>query len=1613
MQQQLIPDAFKILSESYKKIGEIGVKIVDLNTSPEQQSYINQLIDVTMLYDTIMEHIVLNDAGTAIAAVVYQDVEVINDLLFSIKEVADLQKLPIFPTPLTTYQFNFGDGGFDFDLGPGNLGDLIAHNGTVFTNFPMGPPGTVLTSTPTGLIWSANSGNGLPSGGTTSQYLRKNSNTSYDVVWDTLNLAKISDVTANAAEVNILDGATVSTVELNYVDGVTSPIQTQIDGKMSSTLANGRFFVGNALNVATAVLPTGDVTFTNAGVFSISAGVIVDADINASAAITRSKLAVGAANRVVINSSIGVMTDAAAIAAGQVIISDLNGIPIGSPVTAATLTFLDVTSSVQTQLNSKLSVSIASIAGGDIITYNGTNWVNFGIGANGQVLTSNGSSVYWGSATANGLPAGGTASQYLRKIDGSDYNTEWHTLVLSDISNVSATAAELNQLVGLTVGATQLNFLTGASGNIQTQLNNKQSRSLAYNAMWVGDAGNLATELAPGITGQVLTLVGSTPQWQNPTPPGNVSGVSPTVVNTIVRWNDTGGSSIKGSGIVIDDSDNISAVTNLTIKTAGAVRTSTSSGNTLLLQAYDVDGTSYTTFATLTAGNTPTMDIATTVTIGGQYIYRVGGTDVSLADGGTGASLTDPGADRILFWDDSAGAVTWLTVGSNLSITGTTINATGGGGTSFQQKEEPGTTYTIQPGDDGYLIYFTSVTGCAVTIPSGLTANFSFTSARAEGAGVVNHIDDGTSVLHTINGDTDIQNENTAVSWAYKGTNDWYGFGALGAGGGGGGTVNSVSGTTNRITISGTSTDPIVDIAATYIGQTSITTLGTVATGTWNATTIGISKGGTGLTALGTAAQLLRVNAGATALEYFTPTYISSNQTITLTGDVSGSGTTGITTALATVNSNVGTFGSATQVGQFTVNGKGLITAAGDVTITPASTSITGAAALTEVDDTNVTLTLGGTPATSLLRAVSITAGWTGQLAVTRGGTGLASVAQGDLLYGSAPNTLSALAKSASATRYLSNTGASNNPAWAQVDLTNGVSGVLPIVNGGTGTSSQPWWSLTGTSTLLGAATITSNAANQHVFNGTYTTTANNQYHQQFSQTVTLRATASDVFDGFNITPTIITGANTQTLNLLDLSPTFTLGATTGSVIRGILYNPIITGSPTGHTALAIGSGRIGLRNLTPTATLDINGEGTTNATFSMRIRDNSNVTLFQYGDDGFFRFGSLGSPPILGSAAQTSTTVSGNKAGGTVWLNTVNGTVISMTFGNNGGYAPILRLFGNYDPTLVGATAGMGLSITPTLNQTGTAVASYTGILYNPTITALVGSHYGLIITPAAANSGFGQSTPTAKVHIAAHTTAAGTAPIKLTSGTAMTTPEDGALEYHSSHLYFTIGSTRYQLDQQSGGGISGLTAGRVPYAASSTTITDEAGFEYDATNNRLTVPNIRSASGNPALRLEATNVSTGAYILLNDTGETLIRNHATSDWLSIIDGTITGVGTSVLIRGGAGETGASVFGSGDGSSGVNSAANTNIIAGNAFGTGNGNGGSVLIQSGTKNGTGVDGVITLDPKTKYVRVTNYVIIDDSTKGIVQKSPDGHYWLKTIDNIGDWNAGIDLGTSLP
>jgi hypothetical protein len=93
-----------------------------------------------------------------------------------------------------------------------------------------------------------------------------------------------------------------------------------------------------------------------------------------------------------------------------------------------------------------------------------------------------------------------------------------------------------------------------------------------------------------------------------------------------------------------------------------AIQTQTTAASTTLLQAYDVDGTSYTTFATLTANNTPTMDLSDSVTKASGYIYRAGGTDVPVTDGGTGVSTL---ASHGVLYGNGTGAVQALAEGSN------------------------------------------------------------------------------------------------------------------------------------------------------------------------------------------------------------------------------------------------------------------------------------------------------------------------------------------------------------------------------------------------------------------------------------------------------------------------------------------------------------------------------------------------------------------------------------------------------------------------------------------------------------------------------------------------------------------------------------------------------------------------------------------------------------------------------------------------------------------------------------------------------------------------------------------------------------------------------------
>lgn len=154
--------------------------------------------------------------------------------------------------------------------------------------------------------------------------------------------------------------------------------------------------------------------------------------------------------------------------------------------------------------------------------------------------------------------------------------------------------------------------------------------------------------------------------------------------------------------------------------------------------------------------------------------------------------------------------------------------------------------------------------------------------------------------------------------------------------------------------------------------------------------------------------------------------------TLGWTGALSGArGGTGVNNGSSTIT--IG--GSLTTVGAF--SSTFTMTNTTSVTFPTIGTLATTSqlptpAALTKTDDTNVTLTLGGTPLTALLQATSLTMGWTGQLSVPRGGTGLASATAYAVLCGGTTTTgaLQSIASVGNSGQSLTSNGAAALPSF-------------------------------------------------------------------------------------------------------------------------------------------------------------------------------------------------------------------------------------------------------------------------------------------------------------------------------------------------------------------------------------------------------------------------------------------------------------------------------------------------------------------------------------------------------------------------------------------------------
>lgn len=297
-----------------------------------------------------------------------------------------------------------------------------------------------------------------------------------------------------------------------------------------------------------------------------------------------------------------------------------------------------------------------------------------------------------------------------------------------------------------------------------------------------------------------------------------------------------------------------------------------------------------------------------------------------------------------------------------------------------------------------------------------------------------------------------------------------------------------------------------------------------------------------------------------------------------LTGDITTSaGALG--TTLATVNSNVGTFGSTALIPQFTVNGKGLITAASNLTPALPASAITSGV---------LTVAVGGT-GTNTLASLTV-------------GTGLSISGGQNVLVGT--GTVISLGTNVVTTLATGTSGTIFNGSIGSNTLTLN----LPFASGvNTGQLQAADW-LTFNNKLSGSLT-----SGQVVFaSGASTTVGSSLF--TFATATGLNLTATSTQATTTITNLTVSGSSTHT-GTTTLATTTVTQLTVSSLTSGNCVQAGAGGLLTtvaaacgsggsGNSAWTIGSGLIynatstdlvGIGTITPTTTLYVQGKGGTN----------------------------------------------------------------------------------------------------------------------------------------------------------------------------------------------------------------------------------------------------------------------------------------------------------------------------------------------------------------------------------------------------------------------------------
>jgi hypothetical protein len=426
--------------------------------------------------------------------------------------------------------------------------------------------------------------------------------------------------------------------------------------------------------------------------------------------------------------------------------------------------------------------------------------------------------------------------------------------------------------------------------------------------------------------------------------------------------------------------------------------------------------------------------------------------------------------------------------------------------------------------------------------------------------------------------------------------------------------------------------------------------------------------------------------------------------------------------------SNV-TIGSGVSFSGGTLSATGLggtvtaVTGVAPITSTGGTTPAIGvtAAALTKTDDTNVTLLLGGSPSTALLSATSMTLGWTGQLAVSRGGTGLSSLIANGVLYAPSTSTMA------------TNSNFTWNGTTLEIGGSVGASGQLSAysaTSGGIGVFSD------GSTSLSAGVAVSSTIGPDISFLKNRGTFASPTGVNNGDTVGRLRWIARDVTGG--------TGREVARIDSLVES------VPAADDIAGSLY---FRTRPSGAGETLTIAGQINrLQNWNI-------GTGAAATNIALRITKTITGSASSYGSyiDAVVQ-------PDATNLGQYYSSVHATAANGGTPYTVSNVIGYSATQGTFNADSTVTNQYGFIaSSSLVGATNDYGFY---------SNIASGTG-RWNFFAAGTADNAFN-------GNSRFGSATaPTAKVHMAAGTATASTAPLKFTSGTNLTAVEAGAVEY------------------------------------------------------------------------------------------------------------------------------------------------------------------------------------------------------------------------------------------